>query len=180
MDRRNDLASGKPTLQILRYARTGDEFRMTYRIRPATIADIPQIVAHREGMFRDMGTPTAFAAMATAFDAWLATAMPAGDYRGWVAVGSGDEVVAGAGVVIFLWPPGPLTMDGRCACVFNVYTQPAHRRQGLAKRMMESIHAWSRAQGIERMVLNASRDGHPIYKAMGYAEVDHPMMRLSL
>lgn len=153
---------------------------MTYNIRPATIADIPEIISHREGMFRDMGTHADFPAMATALARWLATAMPAGDYRAWLAITPEGEVVAGAGLIVFPWPPGPLTMDGRCACVFNVYTEPAHRRQGLARQLMEAIHDWSRAQGIERVVLNASRDGHPIYKAMGYTDVDQPMMRLSL
>lgn len=149
---------------------------MTYSIRPATIADIPHIVAHREGMFRDMGTKADLPAMATAFARWLATAMPAGDYRSWLASTPGGEVVAGAGLVVFAWPPGPMAMDGRCACVFNVYTHPTHRRNGLARKLVEAIHDWSRAQGIERVILNASRDGLPIYKAMGYVEVEQPMM----
>ena len=153
---------------------------VTYSIRPAAIADIPAIVSHREGMFRDMGTPADFAAMATSLAQWLATAIPAGDYRGWLAVTPGGEVVAGAGLVVFAWPPGPMTMDGRCACVFNVYTLPAHRRHGLARRLVEAIHGCCRAEGIERIVLNASRDGQPIYKAMGYEEVDQPMMRMNL
>jgi len=153
---------------------------MTYGIRIATVDDIPHIVAHREGMFRDMTTPADFAAMATAFARWLSTAMPTGDYRAWLAVTPGGDVVAGAGLVVFAWPPGPLTMDGRCACVFNVYTLPAHRRRGLARRLVEAIHNWSRTQGIERIVLNASRDGRPIYKALGYTEVEQPMMRMNL
>ena len=153
---------------------------MTYSIRPATVSDIPHIVAHREGMFRDMGTRADFPAMAPTFAAWLATAMPAGDYRSWLAATPDGDVVAGAGLIVFPWPPGPTVMDGRCAYVFNVYTSPAHRRNGLARKLMEAIHDWSRAQGIERVVLNASRDGHPIYQAMGYVEVEQPMMSKGL
>jgi GNAT superfamily N-acetyltransferase len=150
--------------------------RMMYSIRPATTDDIPHIVAHRAGMFRDMGTAAAFPGMATAFARWLATTLPSGDYHGWLAITPSGEVVAGAGLIVFAWPPGPITMDGRCACVFNVYTLPSHRRQGLARRLIDAIHDWSRAQGIERIILNASRDGHPIYKAMGYVDVEQPMM----
>ena len=68
-----------------------------------------------------------------------------GDYRAWLAITPEGEVVAGAGLVVSPWPPGQLTMDGRCACVFNVYTEPAHRRHGLARQLMTVIHDWSRA-----------------------------------
>ena len=33
---------------------------MAYSIRPAGIANMPHIVAHREKMFRDMGIPAEF------------------------------------------------------------------------------------------------------------------------
>lgn len=71
-------------------------------------------------------------------------------------------------------------MDGRCACVFNVYTRPEHRQKGLGRTLVEAIQDWSRAHGIERVMLNASRDGHSIYKAMGYVEVEQPMMSRGL
>ena len=59
-------------------------------------------------------------------------------------------------------------MDPRCGFVFNVYTEPAHRKQGLGRRLMEAMHEWCRGEGIERVVLNASTFGQPIYAAMGY------------
>ena len=54
-------------------------------IRPATIADIPHIVSHREQMFRDMGIPAEFEDMAAATDLWLRHALPSHIYRGWMA-----------------------------------------------------------------------------------------------
>lgn len=51
---------------------------MTYSIRTATIADIPHFVTHREQMFRDMGIPAEFSAMATATRTGLADAIPKG------------------------------------------------------------------------------------------------------
>ena len=47
-------------------------------------------------------------------------------------------------------------MGDRIAVVYNVYTEPAHRRQGLARRIMDAIHAWCRDQGIASVALNAS------------------------
>ena len=73
-----------------------------------------------------------------------------------------------------------MTIDPRCGFVFNVYTSAAHRKQGLARRMMDAIHGYCRSEGIERVVLNASTFGKPLYDAMGYVVTDEPMMRLRL
>jgi GNAT superfamily N-acetyltransferase len=153
---------------------------MAYSIRPATIADIPHIVEHRAQMFREMGIPAEFEDMAAATDLWLKHAIPSHTYRGWVACSEGGEVVAGGGVIVIPWPPGPMSTDPRCGFVFNVYTQPAHRKQGLGRRLMDAIHDWCRSEGIERVVLNASTFGKPLYDAMGYVVAEEPMMRLKL
>ena len=153
---------------------------MTYSIRQATTADIPHLVAHREQMFRDMGIAARFDDMRTAFERWLRDAIPAKTYRGWVAVASNGDVAAGAGLIVIPWPPGPMTIDGRCGFVFNVYTEPAHRKHGLARKMMEAIHEWCRGEGLERIVLNASSFGQPLYESMGYVATNEPMMRLAL
>ena len=153
---------------------------MPYSIRPATIADIPHIVSHRERMFRDMELPAAFDDMAPAFELWLRHALPSKTYLGWMAVTSDGEVVGGAGLIVIPWPPGPISMDPRCGFVFNVYTNPAHRKQGLARRLMDTVHDYCRAEGLERMVLNASTFGQSLYESMGYVPTDEPMMRLKL
>jgi GNAT superfamily N-acetyltransferase len=143
---------------------------MAYTIRPATLSDIPHIVEHREQMFREMGIPAQFEDMA----------VPSKTYRGWIAVNDRGDVAAGGGLIVIPWPPGPMTMDPRCGFVFNVYTQPSHRKQGLAKRLMDAMHDHCRAEGIERVVLNASVFGKPLYDAMGYVDATEPMMRLTL
>lgn len=153
---------------------------MTYSIRQATIADIPHLVSHREQMFRDMGIAADFDGMRTAFDRWLHHAIPAQTYRGWLAVAGNGDVAAGSGLIVMPWPPGPMTMEPRCGFVFNVFTAPAHRKHGLARKMMDAIHEWCRAEGIERVVLNASTFGRPLYQSLGYVDSGEPMMRLRL
>ena len=153
---------------------------MNYSIRPATLADIPHIVRHRERMFRDMELPAAFEDMAPAFELWLRHAIPSKTYLAWMAVTGEGAVAGGAGLIVIPWPPGPVSMDPRCGFVFNVYTDASHRKQGLARRLMEAIHEWCRAEGIERLVLNASLFGEPLYRSMGYVRTEEPMMRLRL
>ena len=153
---------------------------MAHAIRPATIADIPHIVSHREQMFRDMSIAAEFDDMRAALELWLRHALPAKTYLGWMAVAGDGNVAGGSGLIVMPWPPGPMSMDPRCAMVFNVYTHPSHRKQGLARKLMDAMHEWCRDEGIERVVLNASSFGHSLYESMGYVVAEEPMMRLRL
>jgi hypothetical protein len=71
-----------------------------YRLRTATADDVAVIARHRVAMFRDMGlVPAADDAPLEAGSArFLARALPASDYFGWLAELDGT-VVAGAGIV---------------------------------------------------------------------------------
>ena len=95
-----------------------------YRIRPATLDDVDALVHHRVAMFTDMGTPwtpTPWPRVPGLGDRML----PAGTYRGWLVEAPSGEIVAGGGITILPWPPGPRYVGGRMAFVYNVYTEPA-------------------------------------------------------
>jgi GNAT superfamily N-acetyltransferase len=159
-----------------------------YRIRPATDDDVDVLVHHRIAMFRDMGTPMNEEKVAREFKRWVSEMLPVGTYRGWVVETAGSEsgsshereaspaVVAGGGICIFPWPPGPQSFGDRLAFVYNVYTEPGHRRQGLARRVMEAIHAWCRESGIGALALNSSDEGQSLYESLGYRIRINPMM----
>jgi GNAT superfamily N-acetyltransferase len=151
-----------------------------YLVRPATVADADVLVRHRIGMFSDMGVAMDVAALEAAFRAWLMAMMPAGTYRAWVVETGAGAVVGGGGITILPWPPGPHYPGDRLAFVYNVYTDPAHRRRGLARLVMDAIHAWCREAGITSLALNASVDGMALFESMGYAESPSPMMFLSI
>ena len=130
-------------------------------------------------MFTDMGLELDAPLLDREFRVWLDTMMPVGTYRAWL-VEHQAEVVAGGGVSVLPWPPGPRYMGTRIGVVYNVYTEPAHRRRGLARLIMETIHAWCRENGVSSVALNASQDGRPLYESMGYQLPGSPMMFLGL
>lgn len=147
-----------------------------YRVRLATLDDADVLVHHRVAMFAEMGSSEADAAAAgPMFRTWLADAMPNGIYRAWV-VDNGGDVVAGGGMTVLPWPPGPQHPGGHVAFVYNVYTEPAHRGRGLARRIMDTIHDWCRGAGIQSVALNASVFGRPLYESMGYRVSESPTM----
>jgi len=151
-----------------------------YHLRIATADDADALVHHRVAMFADMGIEFDARVLAGAFRSWLRDRMRDGTYHAWVVEDPAHAVVAGAGASVLPWPPGPQYMNERIAVVYNVYTEPPHRRRGLARRLMEAVHSWCRDAGIGSVALTASRDGRPLYESMGYQLPSSPMMFLSI
>jgi GNAT superfamily N-acetyltransferase len=153
---------------------------MTYRVRPATLDDLDVLVHHRIAMFTDMGSVLDDAMIRDTFSDWLRAHLPPGTYRAWLVETSQGEVVGGGGATIIPWPPGPRYPGHSLAFVYNVYVEHAHRRRGLARLVMDAIHAWCREHNVTSVALNASADGRPLYEAMGYVVTPSPMMFFSL
>jgi GNAT superfamily N-acetyltransferase len=149
----------------------------TYRVREATLDDIDVLVGHRLGMFADMGVTLDRPNVAAAFSGWLREMIPAGTYRGWVATAAAtSDVVAGGGITVLPWPPGPFYVGGRIAFVYNIFVERPHRRRGLARQIMAAIHQWCRQDGIGVVGLTASEEGRPLYNALGYRAAAEPLL----
>jgi len=148
--------------------------REGYAIRMATGADADVIAYHRVAMFRDMGIlrdeemPSIEAVTRT----YLAEALPRREYVGFMVEADGS-VVAGGGLFVRRLLPRPgWPTGGDEAYVLNVYTEPAHRRRGLARALMEAIMAWCDARGMSRVTLHASDDGRPLYETLGFLQTN--------
>jgi len=142
---------------------------LPYDVRQATFDDVDTLVHQRIAMFTDMGRSFDAAVVDRAFRAWLETHMAAGIYHAWLVEDRETRAsVAGGGLSILPWPPGPNYMVDRLAFVYNVYVEPAHRRRGLAQRVMDAIHGFCRVHGITSVALNASDDGRPLYQRIGF------------
>ncbi|HXQ20024.1 MAG TPA: GNAT family N-acetyltransferase [Candidatus Acidoferrales bacterium] len=148
--------------------------RPEYAIRRATIADVAVIAHHRAAMFRDMGEldDAEMPALEAATREYLTHALPAEEYLGWV-VDTADQVVAGGGVLLRPLLPRPgAPRGGAEAYVLNVYTEPEHRRRGLARQLMQAILAWCEARAVARVTLHASDDGRALYESLGFAQTN--------
>ncbi|HVO25999.1 MAG TPA: GNAT family N-acetyltransferase [Candidatus Margulisiibacteriota bacterium] len=141
-----------------------------YVLRDATLADVTTIARHRVSMFRDIGMLHEHDATAleTGSRAHLTTALADGTYRGWVIEYQG-AVVAGTGVILRPLLPRPESpRGGEDAEVLNVYTERAHRRRGLARRLVQHVLSWARARGLRQISLHASDAGRPLYEQLGF------------
>jgi GNAT superfamily N-acetyltransferase len=141
-----------------------------YSIRPAAIADLDTLTAHRRAMFFEMGYDdgAGLEAMTSAFRPWLLARLQSGEYLAWVAVTEDEAIVAGAGLWLMDWPPHMIGPGSRRGNILNVYTEAAHRRRGLARRLMLTALEWSRAHGIRAVILHASDEGRGLYEELGF------------
>jgi ribosomal protein S18 acetylase RimI-like enzyme len=148
-------------------------------IRQATLDDIPELLCHRRGMYEDMGYDDAetLSTMTSTCEPYLAKALANGTLHGWLAC-AGEKVVAGGFVLVSPWPSHPY--DGHCrrATILNMYTDPPFRRQGIARRLMQTMIDWCRQEGFVRVDLHASDKGRPLYENLGFKATNE--MRLVL
>jgi GNAT superfamily N-acetyltransferase len=139
-------------------------------IHQASVQDVPTIAAQRRAMFQAMGCTDAAVldAVQAASAQWTLRKMEAGEYRGWLVAAPSGERVAGAGLWLREKCSSRRNISGRQAYVMNLYTEPGHRRRGLARRLMGTVLAWCRQNGYAEITLHASDAGRPLYESLGF------------
>ena len=67
---------------------------------------------------------------------------------------------------------------GRQRDILNVFTEPEHRGQGLARRLVEEALAHCRSHDIPTALLHASDAGRPLYETLGFTQTTEMRLRL--
>lgn len=105
-------------------------------------------------------------------------ALADGRYRGFFAEDPEGRVVAGGGVISYDFHVGPRDDAPRRSWIVNVFTEPEHRRRGLARLIMDALVELCRAQGWSIVFLHASDDGRPLYESMGFKATNEMILKL--
>jgi len=153
----------------------------TYTLRLARAAEADVLARHRASMFRDMGEVDEASAsiIENASEDHLAALVEAREYFGFLAEHEG-EVIGGGGVWLRPVLPRPGALQGALeAYVLNVYVDPPHRRQGVARATMRAILDWSQARRLARVVLHASKEGRSLYESLGFESSNEMRIRLT-
>ncbi|CAM3446877.1 N-acetyltransferase domain-containing protein [Deinococcus saxicola] len=98
---------------------------------------------------------------------WVKEATQRGLYLGFLAL-NGQKVVSGAGLTLLEWGPSrgdPQPWRGR---IVNVWTHPDHRRQGLARELVEFCVDAARERRITRLNLGTSVEARHLYETLGF------------
>ena len=148
-------------------------------IREATPNDVAEILRHRRGMYEGMDykDERALGAMVSASEPYFLEALANGSFRGWLAL-AGERVVGGGGIVISPWPSHPYDLECRKATILNMFVDPDYRRRGIARQLMKIMIDWCRDESFSTVSLHASKNGRPLYEALGFEPTNE--MRLKL
>jgi len=152
---------------------------VSFAIRPATVDDIPELVALRRVLFEAMGYTDADALgrMCEASEQYFAEHMPTGAFRVWVAEVDGRPI-ASIGLVVHSVPPSPRNLVGKEAYIMNLVTLPEHRRCGIARGLLDCVLDVCRREEIPVASLHATQSGRGTYERLGFAVDEHlPEMR---
>ena len=89
------------------------------------------------------------------------------DLFGYIARESG-QTVACALLLFTEKPPSPAFPSGRTGTVLNVYTSPAFRRRGVARKLMETLLSDALRLGLSTVELKATEAGQALYRSLGF------------
>lgn len=148
-----------------------------YRTRLATPDDASVLAEMRRLMFVAMGRPDdeRMRQMAEAFSLWVADAIRRGVYIGWVVEAAEGASIANAGLFLLEWPPHLRDVGVVRGYILNVWTDPEHRRRGIARDLMATVMSEARRRDIRVLTLHASDEGRQVYEKLGF-RVSREMM----
>ena len=89
------------------------------------------------------------------------------------------QVVADAVIYLFETMPDEVNILGRTAMLYNVYTLPEFRGQGIMAQMLPKVIDLARNAGAVELKMTAEKKAIPLYERMGFCLNDDAMkMRL--
>lgn len=158
---------------------------MAYVIEQANVADIPALVELRVGyLTTDYGELSRAQRRDLEFELPNYLRYHLGRTLHVFVARDEDEgqIAACAWLLLVEKPPSPRFPHGHTGVLFNVFTKPECRRQGLAKRVMERLIEDARARALDVIELHATEDGYPLYRSLGFEDdrYTHVPMRLML
>lgn len=76
-----------------------------------------------------------------------------------------------AGECFYEEMPSPDNPNGKCAYLMNIYVRKEYRKHGLATHMVDWLIEQARKRNVNKIYLEASDDGYPLYKNMGFKDM---------
>lgn len=93
--------------------------------------------------------------------------MADGTFLSWIAVNSG-KIVGTSGLSIVEKPPYFGCPNGKIGLLSSMYTDPVHRRRGIAKELLTRIVEDARDKGCGIIQITASDMGVLLYRRFGF------------
>jgi GNAT superfamily N-acetyltransferase len=144
-------------------------------IRRAEINDIQIVIDMRIAFLKEeSGIPNSETVDTQYIRKYVEEKLPTGEYLVWLAE-DGERVVGTGGLVFFHRPPGFTADTDVNAMIFNMYTIPEYRSQGIATGILKDIAEYVSASKTHKIILYATDIGRPVYERFGFKSADNYM-----
>lgn len=87
-----------------------------------------------------------------------------------------DEVIAMSGISVYHVPPTQEIPNGKIAYLMSMYTLPQYRKKGIATQLLERVVNEANLLGCDKVTLNASPMGKPLYAKFGFKDMKDDMV----
>jgi ribosomal protein S18 acetylase RimI-like enzyme len=161
--------------------RVSDE-RTAGTVRRADVQDAAELVRLRLAMFAAMGQhPERFD------DTWIAAAerhfrarlAESNCFAAFVVDGE-DRIAATAVGWLDRHLPSLTNPSGLSGYVANISTDAGYRRRGYARSVLQELLEWFRGRGVQSVDLDATPEGEPLYRSLGFTEPQNVFLTLPL
>ena len=136
-------------------------------IRKITPADIESIVSMRMKMLMETTDDPMPDGLDRQIRRFVRRHMDDGTCKGVLAEKDG-QVIADAVIYLFETMPDEINFAGRTAMLYNVYTVPKYRGQGIMAQMLPVVIDLAREAGAAELKMTAAPKAIPLYERMGF------------
>ena len=143
-------------------------------IQEATSDDIQELAVHHKKMFVEIFEnkgqiiSTAVAnGIEKAYAEKLINQLPNGNCKAWV-IRNHAQIVASGAISIVSYVPVPNDINHNIAYLHSMYTEKEFRGRDFAHQIIEKAIQYCKKIGINRILLNASDAGRPLYDEVGF------------
>ena len=150
---------------------------MALEYKRATLADLDILVETRVEVLRAanrLDTSADMTQVERETRAYYRSALADGTHTAYL-VFDGDLFVGAGGVSYYSVMPTYHNPTGQKAYIMNMYTRPAYRRQGIARRTLDLLMRNSKSRGVRAISLEATEMGRPLYEAYGFVPMTSEM-----
>ena len=89
------------------------------------------------------------------------------------------DMAVGCATICYMELMPSFDPSGKRAHIMNVYVRKEYRRRGIAREMLSFILDEAKRRGVSYVSLDATEQGKPLYKALGFSE-NHENMGITL
>jgi len=100
--------------------------------------------------------------------------IPDGSFIAFLAIEE-RAVVGTGGLCLHHVPPTYGNPSGKVAYLVNMYVVPEYRGRGIAAGLLEHLMDEAKSLGCDRVALNTSKAGRPVYEKYGFTDVPGEM-----